>query len=111
MNNKTDVWHQVKETTPATSSDPDLTTCIIFAFRYALKRKTYAGSLVQDVVKKHRQMFALGDLFQMKREIEEQGLVGSDLWFRFHEWLEVEINYHRGDSKKPSNNSDLPLGK
>lgn len=50
---------------------PDERTIVVFAFRYALGRRTYAPSLVAGYITEHLDSFTETDRRQMAEEIED----------------------------------------
>lgn len=73
--------------------------------RYALGRQTYMPSLVQDLMKRHRDVLSAADCDQLGREIEQYhgtfGKIGADFdtrdWLLFRDWL-----FSRRDELKTS---------
>lgn len=73
----------------------DLRTLLFCSMRYSLGRQTYMPSLVQDLMKRHRDVLSEQDCDQLGREIEQYhgtfGKIGADFdtrdWLVFRDWL------------------------
>jgi hypothetical protein len=63
--------------------------------RYSLGRQTYMPGLIQDLMKRHRDVLSAQDCDQLGREIDEYhgrfGKIGADFdtrdWILFRDWL------------------------
>lgn len=83
--------------------------------RYALGRQTYMPGLVQDLMKRHRDVLSAEDCDQLGREVEEYhgrfGNIGADFdtrdWLVFRDWL-----FARRDELKASEltGTQVPTG-
>ena len=74
----------------------DLRTLLFCSMRYSLGRQTYMPSLVQDLIKAHKDVLTKDDFKQLADEIIEyhgksNGKMGADFdtrdWLLFREWL------------------------
>lgn len=67
---------------------------MLFAFRYALGRKTFAPIIVQEYIKKHSKEFTAKDYEQIAKEIEQAERdnclgdpeIDAPQWINFKAW-------------------------
>lgn len=68
---------------------------LLFAFRYALRRMSYAPSMVANTIKENIGNMPSNDLRLIVKEIEENEYYGTDFdkstWFSLKEFIEVEL--------------------
>lgn len=71
---------------------------MMFAFRYALGRRTFAPAIVQEYIREHIDEFSATDRLQMAREIESEEYtntlgdpnIDKPGWLAFMAWLREE---------------------
>lgn len=101
------------KTPPPIEKDPDLSTILLCAMRYALGRETYMPGLVQDFIRRHPEALNDSTRKTMILDIQEEDRIthydwgdidhlGSTTtdrpgWLRFKEWLE-SIGAEKGET-------------
>ena len=79
-------------------------TMLIFAFRYALGRISYASSIVMDNIKHNIDNITDNDLELYIREIQEAEYLGMDYdikaWNYFSDYLKDELNKRKNNIRR-----------
>lgn len=70
-------------------------TILLFAFRYALRRMSYAPYMVANTIKENISNIPSNDLSLIVREIEDNEYYGTDFdkstWFSLKTFIEIEL--------------------